>query len=94
MFDCCFEFGPEVKPSGGYAEKSLGGGLYAVLRHIGHYDGLEDKYDYLYGSWLNASGYSLREAPFYNHYVQDPDTVPPEEWETDIYLPIEKGDKR
>lgn len=93
-FDCCFEFGPEVKPSGGYAEKSLGGGLYAVLRHIGHYDGLEDKYDYLYGSWLNASGYSLREAPFYNHYVQDPDTVPPEEWETDIYLPIEKGDKR
>ncbi len=91
-FDCCFEFGPEVKAKAPYRDESLGGGLYAVLRHVGHYDGLEEKYDYLYGSWLEVSGYSLREAPFFNHYVQDPDTVPPEEWETDIYLPVEKGD--
>lgn len=88
-FDCCFEFGPEVKASGTYSEKHLGGGLYAVHRHLGHYDNLDDKYDYLYGPWLETSGYTLREVPFYNHYVQDPDTVPPEEWETDIYLPIE-----
>lgn len=93
-FDCCFEFGAEVKAGGGYSEKALGGGLYAVLRHLGHYDGLEEKYDYLYGPWLEASGYGLREAPFYNHYLQDPDTVPPEEWQTDIYLPIEKGEQK
>jgi len=91
-FDCCFQFGPEVKATGPYRDETLGDGLYAVLRHVGNYDGLEDKYDFLYGPWLEASGYILRQAPFYNHYLQDPDTVPPEEWETDIYLPIEKGD--
>ncbi len=90
-FDCCFEFGPDVEPDAPYRDESLGGGLFAVLRHIGHYDGLDEKYNYLYGSWLESSGYWLRSAPLYNHYVQDPDSVPPEEWETDIYLPIQEA---
>ena len=93
-FDCCFDFGADIKPGEGLREEFLGGGRYAVARHFGPYEGLEDKYDYLYGPWLNASGYSLREKPFFNHYLQDPDTLPPDEWETDIYLPIEKGDKQ
>lgn len=93
-FDCCFDFGADVKPGDGYREKFLGDGLYAVVRHLGHYDGLDEKYDYLYGPWLNASGYFLRDAPFFNHYLQDPETLPPAEWETDIYLPVEKGEAK
>jgi AraC family transcriptional regulator len=87
-FDCCFDFGPTIMADDPYRDASLGEGLYAVLRHVGHYDGLEEKYDHLYGTWLESSGYELREAPFFNHYVQDPDSVPPEEWETDIHLPV------
>lgn len=91
-FDCCFDFGAHVKAKKPNRKETLGGGLYAVLRHLGHYDGLEEKYDVLYGRWLETSGYSLREAPFYNHYLQDPETLPPEQWETDIHLPIKKGE--
>ena len=88
-FDCCIDFGPDAITGGGFREENLGGGIFAVARHLGPYDGLEEKYDYIYGPWLNASGYSLRERTLFNHYLQDPDTVPPAEWETDIYIPIE-----
>ena len=88
-FDCCFDFGPSIIADAPYRNESLGGGMHARLRHVGHYDGLEEKYDYLYGTWLASSEYRLREAPLFNHYLQDPDEVPPDEWETDIFLPIE-----
>ena len=88
-FDCCFDLGPDVRPDNGYREALLGGGLYAVTRHVGPYEGLEEKYDLLFGAWLTSSGYALRGAPFYNRYLADPDTMPAEQWETDLYLPIE-----
>ena len=93
-FECCFDFGSKASAAGDYREYSLGGGEFAVARHVGPYDGIEDKYDYLYGQWLNSSGYSLREQSFFNHYLQDPDTVPPEEWETDIYVPVDATAER
>jgi AraC family transcriptional regulator len=88
-FDCCFDFGPNAKPENPYAETILGGGLYAVTRHTGPYDGLDEKYDGLYGSWLTSTHHSLRNSRAYNHYVVDPESVPPEEWQTDIYVPVE-----
>ena len=90
-FDCCFDLGPNVSPDSKHREVVLGGGLYAVARHVGPYEGLDGIYDYLYGPWLSSSTYTLRGQPFYNHYLADPDTVPPEEWETDVYLPIEQN---
>lgn len=92
-FDCCFQFGPEVRGKGPYKARTLGAGDYAVVRHLGHYDGLDEKYDFLYGPWLLETGYILRDAPVFNHYIQDPDSCPPEQWETDIYLPVMKGEK-
>jgi len=93
-FDCCFDFGASAD-AGQHAGQNvdlrnlvLGGGLYAVTRHTGPYEGLEDKSDYLYGAWLPESGYALRDANGFNHYLQDPDALPPEQWETDIYLPV------
>jgi len=90
-FDCCFDLGPSIVAKAPYRNETLGDGLYATLRHVGHYDELEEKYDYLYGTWLDTSGYRLREAPLFNHYLQDPDEVPSEQWETDICLPVELG---
>lgn len=89
-FDCCFDFGPEANGDGLFREDKLGGGTFAVTRHIGPYEGLEDKYDYLYGAWLNGSGYALRDLPAFNNYLNDPDSAPPEKWETDIYVPVER----
>jgi AraC family transcriptional regulator len=89
-FDCCFDFGADADAGGqeGLRTLLLGGGLYAVTRHIGPYEGLEEKSDYIYGAWLPESGYSLREDGGFNHYLQDPGSLPPEQWETDVYLPV------
>jgi AraC family transcriptional regulator len=89
-FDCCFDFGPEASGNGQFREDRLGGGTFAVTRHLGPYEGLEHKYDYLYGAWLNESGYALRNQPAFNNYLNDPDSAPPEKWETDIYVPVER----
>ena len=87
-FDCCVDLGADAKGADTFREKELGGGDFAVVRHVGPYEGLEQKYDYLYGPWLASSGYELREQTLFNHYLQDPETVPPEEWQTDVYLPV------
>lgn len=89
-FDCCFDLGPDAASTMEYRDVSLGGGAYAVTRHVGPYEGLEDKYDFLYGTWLKSSNSDLREEPTYNHYLADPGTLPPEKWETDIYMPIKE----
>jgi AraC family transcriptional regulator len=87
-FDCCFDLGADVKAENGYREVILGGGLYAVTRHVGPYEGLEDASDFLYGTWLPASRRALRDVTGFNHYLADPDTVPPEKWETDVCIPV------
>lgn len=87
-FDCCFDFGPEATAEKEYSAQQLGGGLYAVVRHTGPYEGLDEKYDYLYGPWLAQSGRALDSRPAFNHYLSDPDALPPEQWETDIHLPL------
>jgi len=88
-FDCCFDFGPDVSGDGKFDALELGGGRYAVTRHQGPYEGIEEKYDYLIGSWVSTSNFSLRDHPIFNHYLKDPETVPPDQWETDLYVPIE-----
>lgn len=87
-FDCCFDFGPDASADGDCHAVVLGGGLYAVTRHIGPYDGLGEKSDFLYGTWLPGSGYALRDVTGFNHYLTDPESVPPEQWETDVYVPV------
>ncbi len=87
-FDCCFDFGSSVKSDRAQRKIFLGGGTYAVTRHVGLYEGLGATGDSLYGFCLNSAGYEIRDQPSYNHYLADPDTLPPEEWETDIYVPI------
>jgi AraC family transcriptional regulator len=93
-FDCCFDFGPGAAGNGQFREDRLGGGMFVVTRHNGPYEGLEDKYDYLYGTWLSKSAYSLRDQPAFNHYLNDPDSAPPEQWETDIYVPVERTNRQ
>ena len=89
-FDCALDLGPNVSPAKGFRELTLGGEDYAVIRHVGPYGGLEEKYDYLFGPWLSNSRFALCDAPLFNHYINDPDTAPPEEWQTDIHVPVEK----
>jgi AraC family transcriptional regulator len=67
----------------------IAGGRYAVLRHKGPYAELEGAYRWLYRDWLPASGHRPADRPCFEEYLNDCRTLPPEEWLTDICLPLE-----
>ncbi len=67
---------------------TLGGGAYAVLRHVGPYAGLEAATDALLRHWLPDSGHALRDAPLYYHYLDDPENVPEAILRADICVPL------
>jgi AraC family transcriptional regulator len=60
----------------------------AVLRHKGPYAELEAAYSRLYGDWLPASGEEPADHPVMEEYLNDPRSLPPSEWLTDVLLPL------
>ena len=72
----------------GLEEVKLDGGRYAVLHYMGSYAGFGEAYRYLYGPWLSSNQESLRDAPSYEHYLNDPTDTAPAELLTDIYMPL------
>jgi AraC family transcriptional regulator len=67
---------------------SLPTGRHAVLRFTGPYTGLPAAYAYLYGEWLAQSGEKPTGQPSYEVYITSPHSHPPEEWVTEICLPL------
>jgi AraC family transcriptional regulator len=63
-------------------------GGYAVATHRGPYERLGDTYARVCGEWLPQSGRELRAAPALEFYRNMPQTTPPEDLITDIYLPL------
>lgn len=72
----------------GLEEVRLTGGRYAVLHFQGPYAGLGEAYRYLYGNWLSSQQETLRDAPSFEHYLNDPTNTAPAELLTDIYMPL------
>jgi len=72
----------------GLEEVQLAGGRYAVLHFKGPYAGLAAAYRYLYGQWLSSSQEALRDAPSFEHYLNDPTDTAPADLRTDIYMPL------
>ncbi|MBI1345349.1 hypothetical protein GC163_03585 [bacterium] len=80
----------DVQPSGEVQLQTLLGGLHAVLTHQGHYSQLGEAYRWLFGVWLPNSGYEQADAPPYEVYLNDCSELPPEEWLTDICIPLKE----
>ena len=72
----------------GLEEVQLVSGRYAVLHFKGPYAGLGEAYRYFYGPWLSSSQESLRDAPSFEHYLNDPTNTVPTDLLTDIYMPL------
>lgn len=72
----------------GTEDVTLAGGRYAVLRLKGPYTGLAPAYGHLYGAWLAQSGETLRDAPSFELYLNDPTSTAPDDLLTDIYMPL------
>jgi AraC family transcriptional regulator len=89
-YDACVRVHKEVKPEGEVGYKVLDGGLYAIFRHKGPYEGFSQTYDEIYLNWLPESGYELRDAPPLEFYLNAPDRTKPENLKTDIYVPVKR----
>lgn len=89
VYDCAMDFGPGAPtPPSPMARRVIGGGRYAVLRHVGPYEGLEDALDRLLAQWWSGSGHALRDAPVFHHFLDDPEQVPAAILRADIHLPV------
>ncbi|ALN59422.1 AraC family transcriptional regulator [Lysobacter yananisis] len=89
-FDCMLALGAPFGADAGEGIRLqvLGGGRYARVRLVGAFDGLEALTDALLARWLPESGESLRDAPLFHEYLDDPDETPEAVLRTDIYLPL------
>ncbi len=94
-FDCAMAFGPiTAAPAAPLRTLTLGGGEYALLRHVGSYAGLEAATDGLIRQWLPDSGRALRDAPLYYHYLDDPEQVPEAILRADVCVPVSPASSR
>ncbi|MCW5706029.1 AraC family transcriptional regulator [Shinella sp.] len=69
--------------------RTLAGGDYAVLRHQGPYADMGAAYRWLYGTWLPASGRSIRDEVMFEAYLNNPREVAPNALLTEICLPLQ-----
>ncbi len=79
----------EVQASGEVGIQMIVGGDYAVTTHHGPYEKLAETYAKLCGQWAPASGRSLRCAPCYEVYLNNPQDTAPEDLQTQIHMPLE-----
>ncbi|UUO06617.1 AraC family transcriptional regulator [Blastopirellula sp. J2-11] len=68
--------------------QTIPSGRCAILRHQGHYDTLHEAYRWFFAVWLPDSGHEPGDFPAYEVYVNDASQLPPEEWLTDICVPL------
>jgi AraC family transcriptional regulator len=90
-YEACITLAQAVEAEGEIGVRTIPGGLYAVCRHKGSYAKLSQTFAMFYGQWLPSSGYTCRNLPPYELYVNDPEKTPEAELLTDIYVPVEKS---
>jgi AraC family transcriptional regulator len=80
--------GVQFKPEGEVSLQTFEAGKCAVFLHKGPYNTLWQTWNAIYRDWLPSSGATLRDAPPYEVYLNDPERTKPEDLETEIYVPI------
>ncbi len=86
--EACITVPPDWTPSGELQLREIRGGRYAVALHVGPYAELSRAYTWLFGTWLPGSGEEAADAPGVEEYLNDPHTLAPAEWQTEIWLPL------
>jgi AraC family transcriptional regulator len=91
-YDACVTVGDDFEPEGEIGVQTVGGGTYAVTTHHGPYEEFSKTYAELCGQWIPKHERTIRAEPCLEVYLNDPESTPPAELLTDVYLPIE-GDE-
>jgi len=88
-FDICGEVDVDIPENAyGVQNKVIEGGRYARLRHKGSHEGLEQKVNALYRTWLPNSDEMKRDAPLFFEYINFMPDALDSECITDIYFPL------
>jgi AraC family transcriptional regulator len=88
-YDACCTLDGDFQPQGDIGVMLIEGGEYAMATHFGPFEGIGDTYARLFGEWLPRSGRELRSAPCLEIYLTDPENTEPEDYVTDIYMPLQ-----
>lgn len=89
-FAICGEVLEPVLPNEfGVSELVIPGGRCAVVRHSGSPDHISETIYPIYRDWLPASGEELRDHPLFFHYRSVYPETPQDQWQTDIYVPLQ-----
>jgi AraC family transcriptional regulator len=90
-YDIC---GTVAAPAAGlpaeFRVATIGGGLWAIHRLKGSYDGVKPVFDHLRGPWLRGSGARQDDRPRMEIYRNDASEVPEEDLLTDVCPPLER----
>lgn len=88
-YDACLPVGnSHYTPEGEISIQTIQGGRYACFIHTGPYEKIKETYRAIYGNWLEESKETLRDAPGFVIYRNDPRTTPEEKRELGIYIPL------
>ncbi|MBU6956976.1 AraC family transcriptional regulator [Pseudomonas sp. CVAP len=89
-FAICGEIHEAVAPNEfGVREIVIPGGRCVVVRHVGSTDHIGETIYPIYRDWLPASGEELRDQPLYFDYLSAYPETPRDQWQTDIYIPLQ-----
>lgn len=88
--DACVAVADDVEadPAAGVEIRTVDGGDYAVVRHQGPYTEVPAVYKHIFETWLPTSGRSLREAPCFERYLNNPLDTAPADLLTDVHVPL------
>jgi AraC family transcriptional regulator len=73
----------------GVTERVIAGGRCAVVRHVGSTDHIGESIYPIYRDWLPTSGEELRDQPLFFDYLSIYPETPQDQWQTDIYVPLQ-----
>ncbi len=87
-YDACITLDRDVSPTGEIGVQTIPGGRHAVFLHSGHYEGFQSTYDAIFRDWLPISGERLSDQPCFEIYLNSPDSTPPADLRTEIWVPL------
>ncbi len=87
-YDACASVDESIEAEGEIGIQEFGGGRWAVTMHEGPYENFKDTYAALYGRWFAESEYEPGDGPSLEMYLNDPNTTPPAELRTEIWVRV------
>jgi AraC family transcriptional regulator len=85
----CLTVRKPAEPKDEIKVKTIEGGKYAKFLYQGPYSNLSAVYDTIYSRWLPESGCTLKDIPWFEKYINNPNNTSPEKLKTEIYIPVE-----